>query len=418
MRDLTSRVHAQQEREALLQRELSALRDAESANRAKDDFLATLSHELRTPLNAILGWTRMLLDGTMDARSSRKALQVIDRNAHLQAQLVADILDVSRIITGGLRLDLQPVDLGSVIGATLDAVRPAADAKQVQLRSRLDTVARLTEGDPQRLQQIVWNLLSNAVKFTPAGGTITIELDDAGDSGIRIRVQDSGAGIEPAFLPHVFERFRQADNSVSRQHGGLGLGLAIVRHLVELHGGTVHADSPGVGKGSVFTIHLPRVDPERAGLPPTQRPSDAAAGRSQSADTTLLKSCRALIVDDDADTRELIAVILGSAGAVVQTASSVSEGLRHLNVSQFDVLLADIGMPGVDGYAFIREVRESEIGTDRHLPVAAITAYAGHLDRERALAAGFDRYIAKPFSPAEVIDAVLSLCNRREYDRR
>ena len=282
VRDLTSRVHAQQEREALLQRELSALRDAESANRAKDDFLATLSHELRTPLNAILGWTRMLLDGTLDARSSRKALQVIDRNAHLQAQLVADILDVSRIITGGLRLDLQPVDLGSVIGATLDAVRPAADAKQVQLRSRIDTVARLTEGDPQRLQQIVWNLLSNAVKFTPAGGTITIELDDAGDSGIRIRVQDSGAGIEPAFLPHVFERFRQADNSVSRQHGGLGLGLAIVRHLVELHGGTVHADSPGVGKGSVFTIHLPRVDPERAGLPPTQRPSEAAAGRSQS----------------------------------------------------------------------------------------------------------------------------------------
>ena len=418
VRDLTSRVQAQQEREALLQRELSALRDAESANRAKDDFLATLSHELRTPLNAILGWTRMLLDGTMDAGSSRKALQVIDRNAHLQAQLVADILDVSRIITGGLRLHLQPVDLGSVIGATLDAVRPAADAKQVQLRSRLETVARLTEGDPQRLQQIVWNLLSNAVKFTPTGGTITIELDDVGESGIRIRIQDSGAGIEPAFLPHVFERFRQADSSVSRQHGGLGLGLAIVRHLVELHGGTVHADSPGVGEGSVFTIHLPRVDPERAGLPLTHRPSEAAAGRSQSTDTTLLKSCRTLVVDDDADTRQLIAVILGSAGAVVQTASSVSEAWRHLKVSQFDVLLADIGMPGVDGYAFIREVRESEIGTDRHLPVAAVTAYAGHLDRERALAAGFDRHIAKPISPEEVIDAVLSLCNRREYDRR
>ena len=412
VRDLTSRVHAQQEREALLQRELSALRDAESANRAKDDFLATLSHELRTPLNAILGWTRMLLDGTMDARSSRKALQVIDRNARLQAQLVADILDVSRIITGGLRLDLQPVDLGSVIGATLDAVRPAADAKQLQLRSRLDTMARLTEGDPQRLQQIVWNLLSNAVKFTPAGGTITIELDDVGEGGIRLRVGDSGAGIEPAFLPHVFERFRQADNSVSRQHGGLGLGLAIVGHLVELHGGTVHADSPGVGKGSIFTINLPRVDPDRAGPPPTQRRSEVGAGRSRFTDTTLLKSCRTLVVDDDAESRELVAVILASAGAVVKTASSVSEARRHLKDSQFDVLLADIGMPGIDGYAFIREVRESEIGTDRHLPAAAITAYAGDLNRERALAAGFDQHIPKPISPAEVIDAVRSLCTR------
>ena len=222
VRDLTSRVQAQQEREALLQRELSALRDAESANRAKDDFLATLSHELRTPLNAILGWTRMLLDGTMDARSSRKALQVIDRNAHLQAQLVADILDVSRIITGGLRLDLQPVDLGSVIGATLDAVRPAADAKQVQLRSRLETVARLTEGDPQRLQQIVWNLLSNAVKFTPTGGTITIELDDVGEaaSGFGFRTR------EPASSRHSC---RMSSNDFGRRTvasagsmGGLG----------------------------------------------------------------------------------------------------------------------------------------------------------------------------------------------------
>ena len=302
---------------------------------------------------------------------------------------MADILDVSRIITGGLRLDLQPVDLGSVIGASLDAIRPAADAKQVQLRSRLDTVARLTEGDPQRLQQIVWNLLSNAVKFTPAGGTITIELDDAGDGGIRIRVRDSGAGIEPAFLPHVFERFRQADSSVSRQHGGLGLGLAIVRHLVELHGGSVHADSPGVGKGSIFTVILPRVDPEQAALSPTQRGPEATAGRSQATESPILKSCRTLVVDDDADTRELIAAILGSAGAVVQTASSVSEALQYLQADQFDVLLADIGMPGLDGYALIREVRASEIGTDRHLAAAAITAYAGHFDRERALSYWF-----------------------------
>ena len=258
VRDLTARALAEREREHLLQLELSARRDAEAANRAKDEFLATLSHELRTPLNAIVGWTRMLLDGTLDERSTTHALEVIDRNAHLQVQLVADILDVSRIISGGLRLDMQPVDLGSVIGAALDAVRPAADAKTIQIRSRLAASARLTEGDPQRLQQIVWNLLANAVKFTQAGGHVDVELDDAGDNGIRIRVRDDGVGIDPAFLPFAFERFRQADSSVSREHGGLGLGLAIVRHLVELHGGTVRADSQGSGTGSTFTVELPR----------------------------------------------------------------------------------------------------------------------------------------------------------------
>ena len=232
----------------LLQRESTARRDAETANRAKDDFLATLSHELRTPLNAIVGWTRMLLDGTMDERSTKRALEVIDRNAHLQVQLVADILGVSRIITGGLTLDVRPVDLGSVIGAALDSVRPAADAKKIQIRSRLAASARLTEGDPQRLQQIVWNLLVNAVKFTSPGGAIDVELLDVGDRGVSLRVADDGAGIDPEFLPHVFERFRQADSSVSRQHGGLGLGLAIVRHLVELHGGTVRAESAGQGR--------------------------------------------------------------------------------------------------------------------------------------------------------------------------
>jgi signal transduction histidine kinase len=257
VRDLTARLQAERERERLLW-------EAETANRAKDDFLATLSHELRTPLNAILGWTRMLLDGTMDVRSVRRALEVIDRNAHLQAQLVGDILDVSRIITGGLRLDLRSVDLAAVIGAALDAVRPAAEAKKVRLRSRLTEPTVVIRADPQRLQQIIWNLLSNAVKFTEAGGIVNVELIDAGARGIQIRVQDDGAGIDPQFLPHVFERFRQADGSVSRQHGGLGLGLAIVRHLVELHGGTVHAMSPGLGKGSTFTVKLPKGDTEVA----------------------------------------------------------------------------------------------------------------------------------------------------------
>jgi signal transduction histidine kinase len=264
VRDLRPRVQAERERELLLERESAARHEAETANRAKDDFLATLSHELRTPLNAILGWTRMLLDGSLDPRNTTRALEVIDRNARLQVQLVADILDVSRIITGGLTLDVRRVDLGAVIGGAMDSVRPAADAKKIRIRSNLDPPARMTDGDPQRLQQVVWNLLANAVKFTRPGGAIDVELQDAGGNGVRIRVADDGEGIEPEFLPHVFERFRQADESVRRQHSGLGLGLAIVRHLVELHGGTVRAESPGPGLGSTFTIELPKARPDRA----------------------------------------------------------------------------------------------------------------------------------------------------------
>ena len=413
VRDLTARVEAEREREHLLQREFSARREAEAANRAKDEFLATLSHELRTPLNAIVGWTRMLLDGRMDAESARRALRVIDRNAHLQTQLVGDILDVSRIITGGLRLDLQPVDLDAVIGAALDAVRPAAEAKRVALRCRLAASARFTQGDPQRLQQIIWNLLSNAVKFAEAGGFVEVELLDAGDSGVRIRVEDDGAGIDPAFLPHVFERFRQADGSVSRQHGGLGLGLAIVRHLVELHGGTVLATSPGVGRGSTFVVELPRVDPDNAPASSTEDGASATEG-SRSNQGLSLSGCRALVVDDDEDARELIATILTTAGANVQTASSVNEALRHLEASEPDVLLADIGMPGTDGYALIREVRRRETQSGQHLPAVAITAYTRDSDQERALAAGFDRHMSKPISPAAIVDAVLSLWGRAD----
>jgi PAS domain S-box-containing protein len=409
VRDLTLRVQAEREREQLLQRELMARRDAEAANRAKDEFLATLSHELRTPLNAIVGWTRMLLDGTMDQESTRRALHVIDRNAHLQVRLVGDILDVSRIITGGLRLDLRPVDLGSVIGAALDAVRPAADAKRIQLRSHLSAPARVTEGDPQRLQQIVWNLLANAVKFTESGGLVEVELVDAGEGAVRIRVHDTGAGIDPAFLPHAFERFRQADGSVSRHHGGLGLGLAIVRHLVELHGGTVRAESPGLGMGSTFTVELPRADPNRAWSRPGERRPAPSVSRTHGLPWSL-EGHRALVVDDDEDARELVAGILTAAGASVQTAASVAEALRQLEAAPPDVLLADIGMPGTDGYELIREVRRREAQHGRRLPAAAITAYAGNPDRERALAAGFDRHVSKPISPDTIVDTVVSLC--------
>jgi len=390
---------------------LSARRDAEAANRAKDEFLATLSHELRTPLNAIVGWTRMLLDGTMDEGNARRALEVIDRNAHLQVQLVADILDVSRITWGGLKLDVQPVDLGSVIGAALDAVRPAADARKVRIRTRLAASARVTEGDPQRLQQMVWNLLANAIKFSQAEGFVDVDLLDAGDNGVRIRVQDDGAGIDPAFLPHVFERFRQADGSGIRQHGGLGLGLAIVRQLVELHGGTIRAESEGLGKGSTFTVELPRMDPDHASASSGEHRQVTTGDRSQLEPVVSLGGCHALVVDDEADARELIATILTRAGANVQTASSVREALQHLDASRPDVLLADIGMPGADGYALIREVRRREAQTGQRLPAAAITAYAGNHDRELALAAGFDRHVPKPIRPAAIIEAVLSMCS-------
>jgi PAS domain S-box-containing protein len=414
VRDLTARAQAEREREGLLQREFSARREAEAANRAKDEFLATLSHELRTPLNAILGWTRMLLDGTMDERNARKALEVIDRNAHLQVQLVGDILDVSRIIMGGLQLDLQPVDLGSLIGAALDAVRPAAEAKNVQLRSRLAPSARVMEGDPQRLQQVVWNLLANAVKFTQATGNVGVELVEDGDGGVRIRVQDDGAGIDPAFLPHVFERFRQADGSVTRQHGGLGLGLAIVRHLVELHGGTVSAESQGLGRGSTFTVELPRTDPDRALIPSGERGLATTITGAQVDKMGSLSGRHALIVDDKADARHLIATILTTAGATVQTASSIREALEYLDVSQPDVLLADIDIPDADRFALIREVRRREEQSRQHLPAAAITAYTRSQDRERALAAGYDRYVPKPISRAAIVEAVLSLCPRAD----
>jgi PAS domain S-box-containing protein len=411
VRDLTARAEADREREQLLQGALTARLEAERANRAKDEFLATLSHELRTPLNAIVGWTRMLLDGTMDGQSTRRALEVIDRNATMQVRLIADILDVSRIITGALQMDIKPIDLGSVVGAALDAVRPASEAKNIRIRPRLEAAARLTEGDPQRLQQIVWNLLANAVKFTPPGGLVEVELVDTGQNGVRISVRDNGVGIEPGFLPHVFERFRQADGSVSREHGGLGLGLAIVRHLVELHGGTVEAHSDGPGKGSSFIVELPRIHAQPA-MWTAERPGSTSSNPPGTSKPPSLAGHRALVVDDDDDARSLLATILRAAGADVQIAATSSEALMHLSASMPDVLLSDIGMPGEDGYALIREIRKREVQTDQHLPAAAITAYAGSQDRERAIAEGFDCYVPKPIDPTQFVRMVFTLCTR------
>jgi PAS domain S-box-containing protein len=410
VRDLTTRIEADREREDLLRREGVARREAESANRAKDEFLATLSHELRTPLNAIVGWTRMLLDGTLDEPSRRRALEVIDRNAHLQAQLVADILDVSRIITGGLRLQFRPVDLATVVGAALDVVRPAAEAKNVQLRSRLSGSETLVNGDPQRLQQVVWNLLVNAIKFTEAGGTVSIDVMATGLRSVRISVVDTGTGIRAEFLPHLFERFTQADGSSSRQHGGLGLGLAIVRHLVELHGGSVQASSAGVGQGSTFTVELPRLD-EQTERQPARDGVYASEGNSSAAKPAMpLNGYRLLVVDDEADARDLLEALLMSAGAQVEAVATVADALQAIDVWQPDALLADLGMPGVDGYTLIAEVRQREAGRGRRLAAAAITAYASDRDRARALAAGFDTHVAKPISSTAVIDAVLAIC--------
>ena len=408
VRDLTARVRLEQEREQLLQNELAARREAEAANRAKDQFLATLSHELRTPLNAIVGWTHVLLTGGTDEARSRQGLEAIDRNARLQARLVGDILDVSRIITGGLQLDRQPVDLTAVVAAAVDVVQPAADAKQIQIHTHVTATNPTTHGDAHRLQQVVWNLLSNAVKFSVDGGVVDVTVEDGAPGAVRIRVADHGEGIAAGFLPFVFERFRQADGTISRQHGGLGLGLAIVRTLVELHDGTVDAQSAGPGTGATFTVELTSSPASAASVDHADQPA-----RLQDCESASLDNYRVVIVDDDNDGRDALAAVLSSAGAMVQTASSVEEVLQMLQIARPDVLLADIGMPGASGYDLIRELRKRDAKMGRYLPAVAVTAYATGTDRDRALAEGFDDHVSKPVSPAAIIQTVRSVSRLR-----
>ena len=376
---------------------------AEEANRQKDEFLATLSHELRTPLNAILGWARMLRSRPLDATTREKALSTIERNALAQAQIVEDLLDVSRVITGSLRLNLQHVEFGSLIDTAVTAIRPAAEAKGIQVHC---SVARLEPivGDPGRLQQIVWNLVSNATKFTPPGGRIDVDLERQG-AEVMLRVHDTGIGIAPHFLPHVFERFSQADSTSTRVHGGLGLGLAIVRHLVEAHGGTVEAASQGIGKGSTFTVRIPmrtamrRAD-DRGAM------GGVAVGAEPGGE---LRGVTVLVVDDEADARDLFAAILRQHGAVVHTAASVHDALESVETFRPAVLVADIGMPGEDGYSLIRRLRS---GTQADMPAVALTAYARPEDRRRALDAGFEMHLPKPVEPIELISAVADLAGR------
>jgi signal transduction histidine kinase len=389
---------------ATVGREQEARRRAEEANRLKDEFLSTVSHELRTPLNAILGWAYVLQTGSLDDEAAARALASIERNARAQSQIVDDLLDVSRIITGKLRLKLVPVDLEQVVGAALESVRPAADAKGIDLRLALEAPAEKIAGDAGRLQQVVWNLLANAVKFTPAGGRVEVAVESAPDE-VALVVRDTGAGIHRDFLPYVFDRFRQADSTATRVHGGLGLGLAIVRHLVELHGGTVTAESAGEGQGATFKVTLPR----RAALP--EAAAEAGEGRAAAAAfdaaPSPLAGVRVLVVDDERDARELLPTLLEPHGARVTVAASAAEALAALATEWADVLVADLGMPEEDGYSLIRRVRGLDGGAE--LPAIALTAYAGEGHRRRALEAGFQVHLAKPVEPSELLAAVLGL---------
>jgi PAS domain S-box-containing protein len=377
----------------------TARAEAEAASRAKDEFLAVLSHELRTPLNAIVGWARMLRSSRLAPDKVTQAVDAIDRNAAAQVQLIEDLLDISRIVSGRLRVDVRPVKLAPVLAAAVDAVRPTAQRKGIAIVTAGPDVPDVVNADPGRLQQVVWNLLSNAVKFTPAGGNVTLTAEVHGD-GVRISVSDTGIGIEPAALPHVFDRFHQADSSTTRQHGGLGLGLALVKHLVELHGGTVSAQSNGRDQGATFTITLPGA--LAAGAPDASLPA-RASGPAE------LHGATILVVDDEADARELSANVLSHYGAVVETAASVAHALERLDALKPDVVIADLGMPGEDGFSLIRRLRARESGRGRRTIVVAVTAYVSVQDRDQVLAAGFDAHVGKPFDPHELVMTIRGL---------
>ena len=386
-------------------------REAQESSRLKDEFLATVSHELRTPLTAILGWAHLLRRGGFNGDSTLKALETIERNARSQAQLIDDLLDVSRIITGKLRIDIRPVTPNSFIESAIEAVAPAAEAKGVRIQRIMDTGVVSVAGDPVRLQQIVWNLLSNAIKFTPKGGRVQVRLGRV-NSHIEISVSDSGGGIEPEFLPYVFDRFRQADQRSTRQHGGLGLGLAIVRHLVELHGGTVRAESPGLNQGSTFTVFLP-VAPVYQSIGQGERVHPAARDTLPNYECPdRLDGLKVLIVDDEPDTRELLKMGLAQCGAEVKAAGSVAEALEMLITDAPDLLISDIGMPDEDGYDLIRRVRELPSENGRKIPAIALTAYARVEDRMQALRAGYQMHVPKPVELAELVAVAASLVRR------
>ena len=403
--DITDRVrieadrkHAAAERESLLAREQAARAEAETANRIKDEFLAVLSHELRTPMNPILGWAKLLQQGRLDATRATQAIATIERNAKLQVQLIDDLLDISRILRGKLTLNTLPVHLAAVISAAIDTVRLALEAKAIHLNVSLDPEVEQVLGDATRLQQVVWNLLTNAAKFTPAGGHVTIKLIQQQNQA-QIWVSDTGKGIHPDFLPHVFEHFRQEDGATTRRFGGLGLGLSIVRQIVELHGGEVSVKSPGEGHGATFTVCIPLMS-QSVALPEVSRSGQSIVD---------LCGVEILVVDDDADSRDFIAFALEQAGAIVKVAASGVEALQIFDQSPPDLLISDIGMPEMDGYALMRHIRSLTATQGGDVPAIALTAYAGEADEQRAKLVGFQKHIPKPIDPIAGIVAVSEL---------
>jgi signal transduction histidine kinase len=412
LRQAGERIARANERAQLVEHERQARAEAETASRSKDEFLAILSHELRTPLNAIFGWARMLQSGRLEGDSAAQALDVIVRNADMQVQLIDDLLDVSRIVAGSMRLDVQPVDLRAVVQAALDAVKPAAAAKEIRLRSVLDPRALGATGDPSRLQQVMWNLLVNAVKFTPKGGRVEVHLQRS-NSHVEVVVSDTGQGIRPEMLPHVFERFRQADSTSTRAHAGLGIGLALVRHLVELHGGTVRAESPGEGKGARFTVRLPLSATSIEPTPELQtRINPTARTLPRATPGPSLRGVRVLAVDDDRDSLDLIARVVAGVEGEARTSASAAEGLRVLREWRPDVLVSDIEMPDEDGYTFIRKVRGLDVSQGGKTPAVALTAYGRTQDRLRTLSAGYSMHVPKPVDPVELITIIASLAGR------
>ena len=410
-RDISERKQAEAKQ---LETERAARAQAEYASRMKDEFLATLSHELRTPLNAILGWTQVLRGDPANTEDMEAGLATIERNSRAQTQIIEDLLDMSKIISGKVRLDVQGLDLAAAVRAAVETMQPTAHAKNIRLQTVIDPEASIISGDPNRLQQVFWNLLTNAIKFTPKEGHVEIKLARV-HSHLEVSVSDSGEGIAPEFLPYVFDRFRQQDASTTRRHGGLGLGLAIVKQLVELHGGSIHVDSAGLGQGTTFRVMLPL----SALRPEADLPGEERAPRSAGADDAMpraefldLTGIKALVVDDEVDARALIKRLLEDRGAIVRTAGSVAEAFALLEAERPDVLVSDIGMPGEDGYALIRRVRALPTQAGGDVPAVALTAYARSEDRLKAIMAGFQMHLAKPVEAAELLAQVVSLAGR------
>jgi signal transduction histidine kinase/CheY-like chemotaxis protein len=409
-----SATHANAQKDALLARERAARSDAEKANRMKDEFLSIVSHELRTPLNAILGWSQILRATPTSNPDLQEGLDVIERNARVQAQIIEDLLDMSRIISGKVRLDVQRVDLVTVIDAAIESMQPAADAKGVKLYKVLDPLTGPVTGDPSRLQQVIWNLISNAIKFTSSGGRVAVTLERV-NSHVEISVSDTGEGIKPVFLPYVFDRFRQAEGATTRRHGGLGLGLSIVKQLTELHGGTVSAKSPGEGHGATFRVALPLTplrpqdDVEQRRHPKADKANSNGETRWQ---TPSLRDVAVLLVDDEPDSRRLVARVLEQCDATVTQAASAEEALKLLVESKFNIIVSDIGMPNMDGYELVRRVRGMNVDGAARIPAVALTAFARSEDRTRAMLCGFDLHIAKPVEPGELCAVVARLAGK------